>query len=210
MRTQPVFSDPAFAAVAATLFAGVFCFIASAVYHVGMAGTTTARAYQNLMSVDLWGIWAVNAGLAACLAFLLVPCAPVSLKVLCTAGPALTGAIWMLYASSPRERMAAFGVQLLVRVACITYASAWGLTHFPLSETAAHLLLELVTIVSATVNALRIPERWCAGRFDVTPINSHTFMHIFIAYAFFVHHELVLGQALRLYAEPQLRACAAL
>jgi hypothetical protein len=92
-------------------------------------------------------------GIAGCLAFLMLPCAHSWYKLSLTVLPAAAAALWILFfASTPARRMAAFGVQLLCRLAFVLLCYFAGWTHWSAGRTAFHVLLELCTVAGAAIN----------------------------------------------------------
>lgn len=151
----------------------------------------------------------MNAGIQSCVSYLLLPCAPPMIKFLLTAVPAVGALLWIVvFAPTPALRMAAFGVQLLTRLATVSVAFAAGWTHWKAPTTAGHIWLEIGMITGAVINVLRVPERWLPGRLCFTPLQSHTLMHIAASAVFLTHHLQALDQAALVHNDPDLLACS--
>jgi hypothetical protein len=202
-------AEPHYAAVAVCLACGIVCFTGSVVYHLFMPAMETAAQYRRLLFADLVGVWAVNCGIQASVAYLLVPCASPLVKLAMTAVPAVGALLWItIFAPTPALRMAAFGVQLLTRLTIVAVAFAAGWTHWNAATTVNHVWLELSMITGAALNVLRVPERWLPGRLCLTPLQSHTLMHIVASATFLVHHMQSLGHAALVDADAGLLECS--
>jgi predicted membrane channel-forming protein YqfA (hemolysin III family) len=199
--------EPHYLVVDAADACSLLCFLGSVAYHTLMNTPRREGEYRRLMALDLAGIWLVNAGAALSLTWLLLPCAPLALKLALALGPTVASALYIVFlARTPASRAKAFGVLWLGRVAVITATAAFSLAHWPAAWLAFHLASELSTCVGAVINVLRIPEKWYPGRFDFW-LQSHTLMHVCVAFSMFAQHYIGLDRAHYIHGHAEALQC---
>lgn len=174
------------------------CLFCSVGYHTLMPATATRAAYDALLAVDVWGVWAVNVGAGAAVAYTLLPCAASGAAAALRAALVLAPAAAMFVAlaacaRTPRARALAFGLAWAARVGALVASAALRLAPWPPGRLLAHLAAEAAPALGAAANVARWPERLAPGRFDFA--HSHTLFHAAVAAGLLAQHALARARA---------------
>lgn len=213
IATTAYTATPAGALVAVSDVATLFCFVCSAAYHALMSAMPSEAAYKALLSLDLAAVWAAQLGGALGLYSLLIPCAPTPVVAALTLLPSAAAAFLLVcYARDVRHRAVAFALPQLLRllVPAVVAVFAVGGPQFWTSRwLVTHFAVEVAAAVGGALNATRFPERAWPGAFDLSPLNSHSLMHLLVTANLLAQHALVTARAAAVDATPELAACVA-
>ena len=156
-------------------------FFASPIYHLFMCHKNGPNVYQNLLTFDVCGVWAINAlgglGGIRCTFY----CFPVMkfLSLLFYITVSLLSLYFILVAKSSQDRLKpliTFGIMRYffvgVRISLIAFSFRSNGESLPY-----YLSMDLLALVGGALNVARIPEKWFPGKCDLIG-NSHQIMHV--------------------------------
>ena len=164
-------------------YCGCFApFLASPIYHLFMSHQNGEDAYNRLLTLDVCGIWAINAfgglcGIRAafyCLPFWQCVCLAFYIAV------SLMCIYFILMANSAKERFKPFAVFGVVRYFFVAVRLSFhilNITKSSLSALPYYLSMDFLAFIGGSLNVARIPERWFPGKCDIIG-NSHQIMHV--------------------------------
>ncbi|XP_070566614.1 progestin and adipoQ receptor family member 4-like [Ptychodera flava] len=161
----------------------------SVAYHLCMNHCRGRTVYKKLLRIDVCGIWTVNT--FGCLANVSATfgdrsiggwLVPAGLYVLFS----IVSLRMVLSSRTQLDRAIAFLVPSLARYIAI-YLRATG--YLGGSPTALQYIIctEVLSLIGATINVCRIPERWSPGLFDYV-FNSHQIFHFLSLIGLFTLH----------------------
>ena len=173
------------------------CVLFSTIYHLMMCHENGEKVYENLIKLDMLGIWLVTT--FGVIVFIKVTffCFPWLYKMVLTAY-SLVGVVNLIYflrGKTVRERFEPLVWMGLVR--SLLYAlrgyMVWsGYTSVKVKTVWFLLGMELFGFLGGVINTSRFPERWLDGKLDYM-LNSHNIMHVVVlACPVFLHFGIVL------------------
>ncbi|KAK0085403.1 hypothetical protein PV325_005275 [Microctonus aethiopoides] len=147
--------------------------IGSSLYHLFMNLNYGEEFYTKLLKLDMLGIWVCQSVGAVPMIAASVHCLPPAMR-----------------AKSPWERRLCFSPPFMMRMIFLTlrcFRMGGGAPDgFP------HVVLQdLVAVIGGSIGALRIPEKWIPGHFDLI-LNSHNIMHVVVILAVWSMHAATL------------------
>lgn len=153
-------------------------FALSLLYHTFMPHHSGERTYQQLLKLDVFGVW------WCCT---LGPISNFYTGLYCTRN--LMMAYFVFYAcfslyvfyylmvvDCKRKRAAALTAQFFIRV-LIHPLRLSPLSGSGQAAVKYYFIMDAISAVGALVNAFHIPERWFPGKLDYV-LNGHTLMHV--------------------------------
>lgn len=153
-------------------------FVVSILYHTFMPHHSGQRTYQQLLKLDVFGVW------WCCT---LGPISNFYTGLYCTSTLMLayftlyfSFSLYVLYylmvVDCKRKRVVALTAQFFVRI----LIHPLRLSPLSGSSPAAvkyYLVMDAISAVGAVINAVHMPERWFPGKLDYV-LNGHTLMHV--------------------------------
>ena len=157
-------------------------FLASPIYHLFMCHQNGQDSYKHLLTLDVCGIWAINAFGALCGIRATFYCLPfwqfLSLTVYLVISSRCL--YFIVIANNAKERFrpfAVFGVMRYFFAAVRLSFYYFNVTKNSVSAMPYYLSMDLLAFIGGALNVARIPERWFPGKCDIIG-NSHQIMHV--------------------------------
>ena len=166
-------------------------FFASPIYHLFMCHQGGCDTYQQLLTFDVCGVWAINALGGLCGIRATLYCMPFwgTFSLTFYIIVSLLSIFLILKANNAKERfkpLIVFGVMryFFISVRLSLYAFNWTTIITPIPH---YLCMDLLAFIGGTLNVARIPERWFPGRCDYIG-NSHQIMHVLTVISVYCLH----------------------
>ena len=176
------------------LVAIVSPWVGSTIYHTFMDHRAGQHLYDNLLRVDMLGIWIAQAFGGLIEVYTLLSCLSVGW---CCFWLGVYGAIsiYCLYkgitARTLWDRRLCFVGPCIMRILSLFLRFiSWGGGH---PNAFRHMLAhDLLAVLGGVAGATKLPEKWFPGKFDLVG-NSHNIMHIVaVASVYHLHQGAVL------------------
>ncbi|CAK9808558.1 Progestin and adipoQ receptor family member 4 [Anthophora quadrimaculata] len=175
------------------LIGAVSPWIGSFIYHLFMNLNYNEVFYRTLLKLDMIGIWLCQSFGAIPMMAATVHCLPDGCWYCCIfiyCSLCIWGLLKAMNARSPWERRLCFAPPFLMRMMVMTLRCFRIGGGSP--DALLHIVLQdLISVVGATIGALRIPEKWIPGKLDFA-LNSHNLMHVLVVLAVCSMHAATL------------------
>ncbi|XP_017796319.1 PREDICTED: progestin and adipoQ receptor family member 4 isoform X1 [Habropoda laboriosa] len=175
------------------LIGAVSPWIGSFVYHLFMNLNYNEIFYRTLLKLDMIGIWLCQSFGAIPMMAATVHCLPDGCWYCCIfiyCFLCIWGLLQAMHARSPWERRLCFAPPFLMRMMVMTLR-CFGIGGGSPDALLHIVLQDLISVVGATIGALRIPEKWIPGKLDFA-LNSHNLMHVLVVLAVCSMHAATL------------------
>ncbi|XP_033322430.2 progestin and adipoQ receptor family member 4 [Megalopta genalis] len=166
------------------LIGAVSPWIGSFVYHLFMNLNYDEVFYRKLLKLDMIGIWLCQSFGAMPMMAATVHCLPDSYWYCCIfiyCFLCMWGLLMAMHALSPWERRLCFAPPFLMRM-LLMVLRCFGIGGGNPDALTHVILQDMISVVGATIGAMRIPEKWIPGKLDLV-LNSHNLMHVLVVLA---------------------------
>lgn len=184
----------------------VLVLVASAGYHIFMAAPATEKGYQQLLFLDVFGIWVLQASAGTISALQGFPCAPVQAVAAASLLAPAVGLALLWRAQDVKRRALAFAVMTVWRQLSHVLRAIVGTGAH--SAMWALVAAEVLVGAGGLINAARWPERVSRWWDTDLWLNSHNLMHVLTALGMACLCVGVELDARFIEAHPELQRCA--